>query len=400
MRADPRLTGPAADLSRRGSLALALGGLFAATARAAGAAEPAGWDAVDGLANRIIADRVTPGLSISVMRGGNLVYSSGFGLANIETATPVTPQSVFRVGSITKQFTGAALMLLQEDGKLSVDDKLSAHLPDFPRASEITLRQMLTHTSGLGNYTNNAPHDAAWQSFRLDRDPKALFQLMTGTDPLFTSEPGTHWAYSNTAFVLLGLVIEKVTGKPYAETFRQRLFEPAGLTNTAVDDAAEIVPHRATGYTLHGETEGLFDNASFISMTAPGAAGSIRATTDDLCRWHRALFAGKVVKPESLAEMIKPGRLKTGELPPTPAGAPPGTPKVIEYGFGLGTERMEGHTSIGHNGGINGFMSDIRTFPAEKVTTAILVNIDHGKALFPRAEALKTALARAGLGLS
>lgn len=394
------LTAHGADLSRRSSIAVLLGGLIAGASRPALSAEAVGWASVAALADRLIADRVTPGLSISVMRGGERVYSSGFGLGNIETATRVTPETVFRIGSITKQFTASALMLLQEDGKLSVDDRLAAHLPDFPRAKDITLRQMLNHTSGLGDYTSNLPEDQTWQNFRLDRDPKALRKLMEGTDPLFLSDPGTKWAYSNTAYVLLGFVIEQVTGQPYADIFKRRLFEPAGLTDTAVDDAAEIVSHRASGYTPREKTQGQFENAGFISMTAPGAAGSLRSTADDLCRWHKALFGGKVVKPDSLAEMIKPGRLKSGELPPAPPGASSDEAALREYGFGLYAMHRDGRTSVGHSGGINGFRSEVRTLPAEKLTYAVLVNIDEGKGLGNGLRALSGAIVKAGLGLS
>jgi CubicO group peptidase (beta-lactamase class C family) len=235
---------------------------------------------------------------------------------------------------------------------------------------------------------------------RIDYDAPAMLKLMESTDPLYSSEPGTRWAYSNTAFVLLGLVIETVTGKPYAETFKRRLFEPAGLNDTAVDNAADVVPHRASGYSPHPGGEGQFDNCSFISMTVPGAAGNLRSTADDLCRWHRALFAGKIVKPESLAEMVKPARLKNGALPSMPASGPATAPRVIEYGFGLQVEHVADHAAIGHGGGINGFGSHVESFVPEEVSVALLVNMDGSRELGPRSTALRTALAKAGLGLA
>jgi len=152
-------------LTRRCALTLAIGAAWTA-ARAADA--PASWTAVDAAAHRLIVDQASPGASISVMKAGNLVYSKGFGLANLETATPATPTSIYKIGSITKQFTAAALMSLQEDGKLSVDDPLSRFFTDFQRGGEITLRQMLTHTSGLGNYTNTSPPEAFIQEARVD----------------------------------------------------------------------------------------------------------------------------------------------------------------------------------------------------------------------------------------
>jgi len=384
------------DLTRRGSLALALGGAWATAARSADT--PAPWAAVDAAAQKLIADQASPGVSISVSKNGRLVYSKGFGFANLETATAATPKSAFKIGSITKQFTAAILMQLAEEGKLSVDDPLARFYPDFPRAGEITLRQMLTHTSGLGNYTNTESRDAFIQEARLDYDNDALYRLMLGTKPLYAHEPGTVWDYSNTAYVLLGMVAQKVGGEPYPVLYKRRLFDRAGLADTAVDNAADVVVGRASGYTPHPGGAGGFDNTSFISMTIPGGAGFLRSTSEDLCRWHTALFGGKVVSAESLKQMATPHRLKDGALPK--AAQPPGAKdpaRTVEYGFGLQTETVEGRRAVGHGGGINGFASALQTFPAEGISCAVLINCDGGAKLGPDSQALRTAVTKAAL---
>lgn len=396
----------APEITRRAALTLALGAV-GTVARAAQAPLPAAspWAAVDAAAGALVTDHASPGVSVSVMKAGRLIYSRGFGLANLETATPATATSIYKIGSITKQFTAAALMSLQETGKLSVDDPLSRFFPDFPRGGEITLRQMLTHTSGLGNYTNTDTRQTFIQEARLDYDADALYRLMLQTKPLFAHEPGTVWDYSNTAYVLLGLIAQKAAAEPYGAFYKRRLFDRAGLVDTAVDDAAQVVVRRASGYTPHaggagaGEADGAaFDNASFISMTIPGGAGSMRSTTEDLCRWHAALFGGRIVGAASLAEMTTPHRLNDGALPteaPEPGAAGEATP--VEYGFGLETSTIEGRRAIGHGGGINGFTSTLQTFPEESISLAVLINCDGGAKLGADAKALRAAVAKAAL---
>jgi len=383
-------------LSRRQTIGVLVGG--AAYASGARAADVSGWAMIDQLGAAEIADHLEPGISISVMKDGAFVYSKGFGLANLETRTPVTPHHVFHIGSITKQFTAASLVLLAEAGKLSFDDPLARYLPDFPRAADVTLRQMLHHTSGLGNYTDRLDRATFMRAGRVDYTSAELFKAMVEqTAPTFVFEPGTDWAYSNTAYVLLGLVVEKVSGEPYAAFFKRRLFDPAGMKQTAVDNLADVVPDRVSGYTGHPGSLVEFDNANYISMTYPGAAGSIRSTTEDLCRWHLALFGGKIVKPASFAEMIKPGRLNNGQLPLGAMG--PGGKKPLQYGFGLAISTFEGHTSIGHSGGIFGFSSDLLTLPDQHITVAAIVNADGGERpqALARLRALIAAAERAAL---
>lgn len=377
---------PAAHMvSRRTALQLAMAaaaGMMLPTAVAgarskADTANP--FAAIDAAALSLIANKATPGLSLAVMRAGKLLYAKGFGAANLETESLVTTETVFRVGSVSKQFIATAIALLAEEGKLGFDDPLSRFLPLFPRAGDITLRQMLTHTSGLGNYTDTQPPEEFLKLARPDYSDAELLAAMANTSPLFKTEPGTAWAYSNTAYVLLGLVVQVVSGEPYGAFLRRRLFVPAGMMQTAVDDASDVVLHRANGYSADPTHPGEFRNAQFISMTFPGAAGAMRSTPSDLCRWHAALLGGRIVKLETLSVILTPGRLKNGELPEAPM--PPNTatdaPKEsIKYGFGLSFGDFEGQNYIEHDGGIFGFVSAFRSFWPQQVTVALLVNYD------------------------
>lgn len=333
------------------------------------------------LAQSLIDDGVTPGFQLSIRKGGDLVFSQGFGLANIETSTPTTSATVFRIGSVTKQFTAAILLLLEQDGRLSLSDTLDRFVPSVPRANEISLLRMLNHTSGLGNYTDVDDPKDFFQAGRLDRPTSEMIDWMVARPRLMVFEPGAGWAYSNTAYVLLGAVIEAVTGQPYGAVMKERLFDPLGLTATAVDDPALILPGRANGYTRDiGDAAGApLLNASYLSMTFPGAAGAIRSTTDDLCRWHQALFGGRVLGATALETMLTPATLADGS--PALTGGQP-----VNYGLGIGVGPIASHT-----GGINGFISYLGTHREADVTVATVVNVDGGPDLGPRARAVRSA---------
>ncbi len=362
------------SLNRRESLV----GLLAATAAGPTLAKaaaphpakgaPSKWADAEAKAQQMIADKLAPGLQVCVRRHGAVVYSKGFGLADIETATPMSPASVCKIGSITKQFTAAAMLLLAQDGKLSLNDNLSVYLPDFPNAQKLSLRRMLSHTSGLGNYTNNPKF---LQMSRTDRSTAELLQVMVDASPKLDFEPGTDWRYSNTAFVLLGIVVEKVAGKPYAEVMRERLFVPQGLSHTAVDDMSEIVANRAAGYDNNLKTASGFNNTSYIAMTFPGGAGAMRSTCEDLCAWHGALLGGKVLKPEMLKEMLTPATLNDGSLPKA-RGA------EMRYGFGIFVGPVDGRPAAFHDGGIQGFASHLETETDDQLTLATIINTDGG----------------------
>ena len=368
-------------LDRRAALAALAAAAFAPAAAAAPkklpgrAAKPGLWGEADRLAQKIVDGRLSPGVSICVTKHGRTIYDRSPGLANIETQTPMTARSVCRIGSITKQFTAAAILLLAEDGRLSIDDALAVYLPDFPRARDLPLRRILSHTAGLGNYTEE-PLPQFLKDIRADRSTAELVAWMASSKDLQHSEPGTAWRYSNTGYVLLGAVVERASGKGYGDFLNQRIFKPLGLSDTALDHNKDVVPHRAGGYSIDVRAPTGFDKASFISMTAPGGAGALRSSAADLCAWHTALLGGKVLKPESLKAMTRPAVLNNGELPTGPG--PGGKPVAIRYGFGLEIDDVPGHHSVGHNGGIPGFSSVLLSLPDDGVSIAFIRNCDGG----------------------
>lgn len=324
---------------------------------------------IDKTAQAAITAGESPGLQVAVYKDGAPVLVKSYGSANLELGAPVTNDSVFRIGSITKQFTAVALLKLAEEGKLSLDDKLFKYYPSYPRAADITLVQMLHHTSGLHSYTDEASFIEGEAALSKTTDQWIeQFAKMTKTQDF---EPGTGWNYSNTAYFVLGGVIEKVEGKPLATVFKDRFFTPLALRHTALDDEREIVPGRVEGYG--GEAPGKFANAQFISMTVPGAAGAMRSSADDLARWNAALFGGKLLKAASFQAMTSPGKLSNGKLSstamPKMEGLEPG-----EYGYALFINSLDGHSKIGHGGGIFGFNSSLSEFPKDHVTVAVIAN--------------------------
>ncbi|WP_372783214.1 serine hydrolase domain-containing protein [Phenylobacterium sp.] len=365
------------DLNRRASMAGMLAALAAPTLAAARAARTAGsWTPVEAAARKMVAGRLVPGLQICVRKRGATVFSRGFGQADVETATPMTPASVCRIGSVSKQFTAAGILLLVQDGKVALDDPLSRFLPDFPNAERLTIRRLLSHTAGLGNYTETTPPELIWQIARTDRDTAQMLEIMRNVGAKLIFEPGTNYRYSNTGFVLLGVVIEKASGQTYRDFLQARLFTPLGLSHTAVDDVAEIVPNRAAGYTDDPKAPSGFDNASFTSMTYPGGAGALRSTCENLCGWHEALLGGKVLQPAMLKAMLTPITLNDGSLPLQTNRKGERTP--VRYGFGIGVNPVDGREAVSHGGSIQGFGSFLETLPAERTTMALIINSDGG----------------------
>jgi CubicO group peptidase (beta-lactamase class C family) len=340
---------------------LLCGSAFAADTSAVAAA-------IDKAVQDAIAAGESPGLQVAVYKDGAPVLVKGYGSANLELNVPVNNDSIFRIGSVTKQFTAAALLKLEEEGKLSLDEKLSKYYPDFPRAADVTLKQMLHHTSGIHSYTDDPSFLQEAGLKRTTDEWVAHFAKMPKTQDF---EPGTGWYYSNTAYFILGGVIEKAEGKPLATVLQDRFFGPLGLKHTALDDESVILPGRAAGYDGTGPNQ--FKNAAFISMTVPGAAGAMRSSANDLARWNAALFGGKVLKPTSFNAMIAPGKLNNGQNSSTVM------PKMeqfgsFEYGYALFVADVDGHQRIGHGGGIFGFNSSLNEFPKDRLTVSVIAN--------------------------
>lgn len=364
---------------------------YVAAAAPAPVATPAGAvsAAIDSVAQDAIQKHLAAGLVIGVAQRGKPLLIKPYGLADIENNVPMRADSVLRIGSVTKQFTAAIVLLLAEDGKLSVDDRLSKFFPDFPRADEVTLRQLLTHTSGVSNFTRTMFTKGEG---RPDRTTKEMIDYIAGLKPPYDFDPGTGWNYSNSGYMLLGAIIEQVTGKPFGTVLKERITDPLGLKDTKIDDLSEIVPHRAHGYArITKDTPG-FANADFLSMSVAAAAGAMRSTAQDMLAWNAALFGGKLLKPDSLKAMTTPAHLKDGRLTSLGRTSQDGPPPS-EYGFGLMMSRAGEPSTIGHGGSIPGFNSMLENLPDDGVSYVVLSNTDG--ATYALSPALKAAILKA-----
>ncbi len=318
------------------------------------------------------------GLSIAVAQRGEVVFEKAYGLADEEFDVPANNATMFRIGSITKQFTAALVMLMVERGKLSLDDTLDQFVPQFPLHTSplgraVTVRQLLNHTSGIPSYTDlGAEWSAKWP---LELSHEELLALVAGKP--FDFEPGASWSYNNTGYYLLGMVLEKLSGKSYAQLVLDELATPLGLSRTRYDSNQELIKNRAQGYTLEGRVK---VNDVPLGMNQPGAGGGLLSTAGDLVRWKLALRGGKVVSPESFALMT------------TPVAAADGTGG--EYGFGLEADQFEGARRISHGGGIFGFNSMLSWFPESDVVVAVISNSEPESA-----GRLAAEIARAALGI-
>jgi CubicO group peptidase (beta-lactamase class C family) len=261
-----------------------------------------------------------------------------------------------------------ALLQLQEEGKLSLDDKLAKYYPAFPRAADITLTQLLHHTSGLHDYVAEPTFDKGDEL--LTRTTQEWIEHFAKMPKLQDFEPGSRWSYSNTGYYLLGGVIEKIEGQSLAAVFKHRFFARLGMEHTALDDEYEVVRGRAAGYDA--DAQGKFRNALYISMTAVGAAGAVRSTASDLVRWNQALFGGKLLKPASLRAMLAPGKLNNGK--PSSSAIKGNHLEGGEYGYGIVITKLDGHLWMGHAGGIHGFTSLLAEFPDDRMTVAVIAN--------------------------
>jgi CubicO group peptidase (beta-lactamase class C family) len=294
-----------------------------------------------------------PGIAVLVARDGKVVVQSGFGFADLEKKTPVTAETKFRIGSVTKQFTAAAILRLADDGKLALTDKLEKFFPGFPRAGEVTLHQLLTHTSGIHSYTNKPEFMA-----RVTKPiaPVDLVAWFRDDQPDFA--PGAGFLYNNSAYFLAGEIVAKVSGKSLADYLRETFFEPLGMKDTGVLVNATPPPGLALGYSI---AEGKATPALDWDMSWAGGAGALYSTVGDLFRWSEALHGGKLLKPESYQAMTTPVKL------------PPGV-NGMSYGYGLMMAPLNGLPSIGHNGGLNGWSSNLVWLPAQHCTVIALGN--------------------------
>jgi CubicO group peptidase (beta-lactamase class C family) len=308
----------------------------------------------DSLAESTLRTGAVAGLSIAVLRGVDTLVMKGYGSADLENDLPATAQTVYRIGSVTKQFTSVAIMQLVQQGKLSLDDEITKYVPNAPtHGRHILVRHLLNHTSGIPSYTDVGP--AFGRQSRLDLPHDSVLAIVRNDSLQF--EPGSHFYYNNTGYFLLGMIVEKVTGKPYGDYLRDALFVPNGLSSTVYCGTAPLVKRRAHGYE-RGPT-GL-RNADFISMDLPFAAGSLCSTVGDLATWTRLLHGAKLVTASSFSTMTTPVGLTSG--------------RAMTYGFGLFADTLGAHRIVHHGGGINGFISELAYYPDDSLTVVVLAN--------------------------
>ncbi len=316
-------------------------------------------DGVDDYVQKQMANRNTPGVSVAVIKDGKPMLLKGYGQANVELGVSASENTVYQLASVTKQFTATAIMMLAEDGKLTLDDKLPKFFDKLPAAwSNVTVRQLLNHTSGIKSYTNLPEFE---KTMRQDFSKDAIIKMSADVPVEFA--PGEKYNYNNTGYFLLGMIIEKASGKDYGAFLTERIFQPLGMTATRLNDWREVIKGRATGYAWEG---GKLRNSEYLSPTQPFSAGALISTVVDMAKWDAALYTDKLLKRTSLEQMWTPEKLNDG--------------KPLTYGYGWGVDIYRTRKRISHGGGINGFSTFIARFVDDKLTVVVLTNSESGDA--------------------
>ncbi|MGX4640976.1 serine hydrolase [Massilia sp. SYSU DXS3249] len=298
-----------------------------------------------------------PGATVIVVKDGKTVFRKAYGMADSIGKQAMTPDAVLRLGSITKQFTAVAILMLAEEGKLSLTDDITRFFPDYPtKGKAITVEHLLTHTSGIKSYTGKPDY-----ALGMEKDVTVAAMIDSFKNDPLDFEPGTNYRYNNSGYFLLGAIIEQVSGQPYAKFVEQRIFKPLGMANTAYEGHERGKAPRALGHSRDGQG---FGRASKLSMTQPYAAGSLVSSVDDLARWDAAISSGKLLKPASWKRAFTPYTLADG--------------KSTGYGYGWQIGKLQGAASIEHGGAINGFNTFAQRLPEQKVFVAVLSNADGG----------------------
>lgn len=297
-----------------------------------------------------------PGAAVIVARDGRVLMRRAYGMGDVELGVPLRPEHVFRTGSITKQFTAVAALMLVDEGRLSLDDEITEFFPGYPtHGRSITVEHLLTHTSGIRSYTSMP----AWRpTLRNEVAPTELIAIFR--DEPMDFAPGQDWLYNNSGYALLGAIIEKVSGQGYADFLRARIFEPLGMRDTHVETQTAIIPGRVRGYSMgQGRT---ISNSAYLSLSHPYAAGAIASTVDDLLRWGQAVAAGRMLRPETWRRAHTAFAL--------PAGRTSG------YGHGWFLGRLAGEPTVEHGGDINGFSTHGLWIPSERLHVYVLSNVE------------------------
>ncbi|HKS38072.1 MAG TPA: serine hydrolase [Verrucomicrobiae bacterium] len=296
------------------------------------------------------------GAVVLVAQNGRVLFEKGYGLADTEKRATATPETKFRIGSITKQFTAAAILKLQEEGKLSVNDKLSKFIPDYPRGDEVTIHHLLTHTSGIHSYTSKPDFMES-----VTAPVKTEEHIQSFKNDPYDFDPGKRWLYNNSGYFLLGYIIEKASGESYGDFLRRKFFEPLGMTHTGVHSSSAALEHEALGYQFE---DGKFRKALNWDMSKAGGAGALYSTVGDLHRWNEGVFNGNVLQEPTLKAAFTPVKTEDNKDDRSENG--------YGYGWAIGTTR--GLQEISHGGGLHGFLSYLLRLPKENFTVVVLAN--------------------------
>jgi CubicO group peptidase (beta-lactamase class C family) len=333
-------------------LVLALAAAMASAPGGVNAMAQALSDRIDAFVAREMERERVPGLAVAVVQKGIVTKAQGYGLANVELRVPVSPETIFQSGSLGKQFTAAAVMLQVEAGRLSLSDPIAKFFPDAPKPwRAITVRHLLTHTSGIPDYTDEAVDTQ--KNYTEDQLAKVAYGL-----PL-EFVPGSRWNYSNTGYVLLGIIVHKVSGRFYGDVLAEAVFKPLGMTTARVISEADIVPNRAAGYELH---DGAIKNQAWVSPSLNTTAdGSLYFSVNDLIGWDRGVRARAILKPESWNEILTPVRLTSG--------------KPYPYGFGWSIEERGGQPLHEHSGAWQGFKTEFARYIGDDLSVIVLANL-------------------------
>lgn len=314
-------------------------------------------DAVDDYIRTEMAKQHIPGLALLVSRGGQVIRAQGYGLANVELQVPVKPETIFQSGSVGKQFTATAVMMLVEEGKIGLEDPITKYFPDAPDTwKQVTIRELLSHTAGFTDYPKSF-------DMRKDYAEAQLLKIVEGIPLAYT--PGTSWSYSNLGYLTLGIVIHKVTGEFYGDFLQERIFRPLDMNTARIISEADIVPNRSAGYRL---VKGELKNQEWVAPTLNTTAdGSLYFSIEDLAQWDAALYTEKLLKRSSLEQMWTVAKLKNGQ------------PNSGHYGFGWLTGKRNGHPVVEHEGSWQGFETDISRYVEDQLTVAVLTNLAESK---------------------
>jgi CubicO group peptidase (beta-lactamase class C family) len=312
-------------------------------------------DPVDAYVQAEMQKRHIPGLALLVIRGGQAIKQQGYGLANVELQAPVKPETIFQSGSMGKQFTATAVMMLVEEGKVSLDDPLTKFFPEAPAAwKNVKVRHLLSHTGGFTDYPDKF-------DFRRDYTEDDLLKIVEALPLSFP--PGSRWAYSNLGYLTLGILIHRVTGQFYGDFLRGHIFQPLGM-QTQIISESDIVPNRASGYRL---VKGELKNQEWVSPTLNTTAdGALYFNIIDLAKWDAALYTEKLLKRSSLDRMWTPVKLNDGK------------PNSDHYGFAWFINDAGGHRVIEHSGAWQGFTTNISRYVDDKFTVVVLTNLEGG----------------------